>query len=338
MLLQPQKPSLQPQKPTLQPQKPSPQSIKQYPHQPQKLPTSLEDESSRGRSELIKMFKQDQTEQLGLNEYIPQNRPTNEIRIATYNVHYWSRPESHNPMPAGEDTAKILLTIKNIEADIIVLQEVSFVYPEVKKMFESYISDIGFKYTTFCKAHDVFGAFFGNYIISKFPIINTKIIKLEKNTEGRCAIQANIKLANNKELTIVGTHLDVYDETEQVRVRQIKDILKHIEINNKNVILTGDFNSMRRKDYSDVEWNTIVQQEKVRGFNAVSLVTDLLETQGWQTSFTKINATPPKSTVWPSRTVDHIYVNSDFSFPILGSYVYHNSSSDHIPVIIDILI
>lgn len=98
----------------------------------------------------------------------------------------------------------------------------------------------------------------------------------------------------------------------------------------------ADFNSLRRQDYTNEEWNRIVLQDQARGVTTVSNVTDLLEIAGWRTSFTRFNAISPKSTTWPGRTVDHIYFSPGFKFPVLGSYVYHNDASDHLPVLVDI--
>ena len=196
-----------------------------------RVPTALMTAQSRSRNKLIDLFKQDQIDQQNLNSYIPNNLPPDIIRIATYNVHMWSRPEAMHPMRKYDDFSDIMDTIEEIDVDILVLEEVFFDnnYPDFKERFESMIDEMGFEYIAFCKAHEAFavGAFFGNYILSKLPMVQNKILTLEQNEEGRCAIVTTIQLPSGHPLTIIGTHLDIYDETGQVRIRQIKQILEY---------------------------------------------------------------------------------------------------------------
>lgn len=121
-----------------------------------------------------------------------------------------------------------------------------------------------------------------------------------------------------------------------MRSRQIQQILSFANsLKDNNIIITGDYNSLRRKDYNDDVWKRIETQEKALNVTVVSLVTDILESNGWKTSFEITNTISPKSTVWSGRTVDHIYLSKNWSYPIFGTYVYHDPSSDHIPVIMD---
>ena len=313
-----------------------------YPKQAQPVPTSLTSAQSRSRGDLINIFKQDQINQHDLNQSIPKNLPPGVIRLVTYNVHMWSRPEASIPVWQNDDFNAILTTIEAVDADILVLEEVFFdpSHTDFKERFEAEIARMGFKYTSFCKAHEAFavGAFFGNYLLSKLPIVSNKVLTLEQNKEGRCAIVTTIQLPSNQQLVVIGTHLDIYDETEQVRMRQVQQILKYVEtdLSGSNVVITGDFNSLRRSDYTDEEWNFISIQDSARGVTTVSNTTNLLELAGWKTSFAKLNAVSPKSTTWPGRTVDHIYFNPGFKLQLLGSYVYHDSASDHLPLLVDL--
>ena len=306
----------------------------QKPKQPQPLPSSLKTDKIQSRSDLIKSYITDQETYKYLNEYILQDKPESVIRLATYNVHYWSKPHRHAPSSIDEYRS-IMNVIKEIKADILVLEEVSTALVSDEDI-EKDLKSLGFQYSYFCEASIILGGSFRNYIVSRYPFVNKQVIKLEKNVEGRCAVFVTIQLPKNKKITIIGTHLDVYDETEQVRSRQIKEILQFVNsLKVENIIITGDFNSLRRKDYEDAEWKRIETQEQARNVTAVSLVTDILESAGWKTSFEILNTIPPKSTVWPGRTVDHIYLKSNWSYNILGSYVYHDPNSDHIPVLMD---
>ena len=119
----------------------------------------------------------------------------------------------------------------------------------------------------------------GNVIISRFPIISAKVIRLpnfydwykeevkikqsplehfrkfgakaifrerilhhEVRHGGRSAIIADIKLPNEKTITVVLTHLEDRAYSDE-RLKQFKYILSNIKDKKSPVILTGDFNT-----------------------------------------------------------------------------------------------
>jgi endonuclease/exonuclease/phosphatase family metal-dependent hydrolase len=140
------------------------------------------------------------------------------------------------------------------------------------------------------------------------------------------------------ELEIFGIHLDVYDESGATREKQIQQIIKLSEASEttKNCcIIAGDVNAVRRKDYSDEQWEKLQQHDKLRNVVLDSGATDLIEAAGFVDCFEACGKTPPLCTTWSGRRIDFIFVKSE-KFQVTQAFVYHCASSDHIPVITDL--
>lgn len=327
--------------------------------QPQLVPLSLQ-MFVTDKSQLINLYIRDQNEQKYLNEYIPKENPKSVYRLATYNVHFWTPPGSNGPTNL-EDFYAIMKVISEINSDILILQEVSFAIPNIDKEFFRITETLGFKYSSFCRSDTFYNGFFGNYILSKFPIKNSHVIMFEKEPtrQGKCAVIATISLDSNTDIVCIGTHLD--HESDILREKQMKQILQYVskiqaqqsspqtfprKIQSSNVIISGDFNSLRRQDYTKNEFDFL------KNMGSATKVTELLEYTGWKTSFSMISnpmkESPqftdlvgmsmkefPKSTSWAGRAIDHIYFKPGMNYNIVGSYIYHDSASDHLPVIVD---
>jgi len=140
----------------------------------------------------------------------------------------------------------------------------------------------------------------------------------------RYAILCRIVL-NDKSIDIVLTHLDVYDETEKTRTEQIMKILEKTD----NDIIMGDFNSLRKDDYTDDEINKIIECNKNRDINTVFYVTESMALNDFVTD--KINMS-----VWSMRRVDYIYINKNSPYEIINTFTIPTLISDHFPVVSDI--
>jgi endonuclease/exonuclease/phosphatase family metal-dependent hydrolase len=125
-------------------------------------------------------------------------------------------------------------------------------------------------------------------------------------------------------------------------------------------LLLGDFNALRRADYADTRWAYFVEHDAKRGVfylflssfqlvtfeffkvDALSYATSLIEENDFVDSFAINNVPSPQCTTWSARRVDYIYLNQNFKsqdskLKVVGSYIYHDTASDHIPVIVDLL-
>lgn len=277
------------------------------------------------------------------NGLIPVHVPNNEtVRIATYNVHFFY--DALNKRSFTE----IIDTIQTINADVIVLQEVSiFQHAQIKDAF----AKIGYTFSeqeSFCKSMDAWGKPFGNVILSKYPIVKN----LEKHTyaydkkchgEKRCYLKANITLPNDKKISMYGTHLDVYDETETRRLAQINELIEQSsKDSNENIIIAADFNAVRKKDYAyqingRCVWDMVNESSHRRfGINTPTHALQAFENNQFKDSFSHAGCAAPKWTVWSGTAVDFMYLNKSWNLPVVGSWVYYSTASDHLPVIMDV--
>jgi len=68
----------------------------------------------------------------------------------------------------------------------------------------------------------------------------------------------------------------------------------------------------------------------------------MIEEAGFLDSFAINEADSPLSTTWSARRVDYIYLSDNFKAEdcpvrVMGSYVFHDAASDHLPVILDLV-
>ena len=74
---------------------------------------------------------------------------------------------------------------------------------------------------------------------------------------------SKIKIGN-RIFNILNTHLDAFDNSELSRLKQLNIIINQLsKINhNENIILAGDFNSLKLKDYTQDYFNYLLQPPK----------------------------------------------------------------------------
>lgn len=279
------------------------------------------------------------------NSKIPiHHRGDHIFRVATYNVHFWIDALGN---PSYEN---IMQVIKNINPDVLILQEVDNGPTRYNRLSEEQLAkrfhDLGYEYQKFCQAAMFRGAPFGNMILSKYPTqFTSKIFKVDEDNprERRCFIHALIDLPNQEKLSLYGTHLDVWDESEKTRSEEIAELIAIADKDtNKNIVIAGDFNALRKKDYAYTikgknAWELIQRDDQMRGImNTPIDALELIEKAGFADSFSKAALTGPKFTVWPGRVVDFIFLKDSWNLPLQGSYVYYDAASDHLPIILDI--
>ena len=134
--------------------------------------------------------------------------------------------------------------------------------------------------------------------------------------EGRCFVK--IKLNKLNQLTVYGTHLDVYDNKGRTRGKEIEELIETCEEeeneeenNPKNkpkkgpILIAGDFNSVRKCDYNFLSGNgmyawDLISKEFENHFSTPATTFELekLRMAGYQDSFTKSSSKPPTFTVW----------------------------------------
>jgi len=271
------------------------------------------------KNQLIQQYK----------EHVKKNTNTfdkkNGIRILSYNVQLF---KDINQYLSFNKLEKI---IADSDADVIVLFEALFI-KNYKEIFEEKIINNKYPYVKYC--NDKYGI---NVLLSKYPVEKCSVLRLQADPikkMNRYAIISTISI-NNSNVKIAACHLDVFDESEQTRLKQIKQILSEID---NEYILLGDLNSLRKNDYDENEWKCLINDCNLRNTNAHTLVTDFIESNQFIDSWSLTNKSSLKVSVWSMRRVDYVYIGKQFKYKINNCNIYFSDASDHFPLYIDLKI
>ena len=114
-------------------------------------------------------------------------------------------------------------------------------------------------------------------------------------------------------------------------------ILQHIQRRGfKDVIIMGDFNSLKKDDYTEEEWSHIINSNQKRYIKTMTLVTDLMNENGYTDSFKWTKRGRENVSVWSMKRVDYIYFSKNYPHKVLNSFTIPTLISDHLPVVCDI--
>jgi endonuclease/exonuclease/phosphatase family metal-dependent hydrolase len=116
--------------------------------------------------------------------------------------------------------------------------------------------------------------------------MNCKLDDGEMEVRAACALSLSWNGASRccpRLTTVVCTHLDAYQES--TRLTQLRQLRSHLatslqkadETQQEPMFLLGDFNALRRRDYSDDEWEALCEQRAKAMVKSETAVTDTLE-------------------------------------------------------------
>jgi len=264
-------------------------------------------------------------------------------RVTTYNVHGFK--DSFKK----KDYQQILTVIKDINPDILLLQEVIFFAGNsINNDFEK----MGYTYQTFMPMQPNFGnMIFSKYPFTQKPFKKTYAIDIEDKHKGdkHNFINTVIRLPDGNTISVYATHLDKPRASDNRQLEETKDLISFVIKNDKNsnILLAADWNAVRERDFDYAidgksAWeiysnNFITLQKGPKKLLAVP--TDALahiEQHGFQDCFTRAALPVPKYSCWNGTMVDFIFCSRDWNLPIAGAYIYFTPASDHLPVIMDI--
>jgi endonuclease/exonuclease/phosphatase family metal-dependent hydrolase len=246
------------------------------------------------------------------------------IKIATYNVQCW------NNIDGRKSYNDILQVINGINANVIGLTEALFLKRTARTLteFKNDVKMLGYEYV--CECNSTYGI---NVILSRHEIISHEVIQLEKDTinfQNRYALLCTVSIGNHN-VKFCLTHLDVYDETEQTRLKQIGKIMKNIDV---DTILMGDFNSLNSDDYDDNMWRTIVKNGKKRSVDIVTHVLDLIKQNDYNDMYNIVHGDKLNIvSVWSNVRVDYIFKHHDCKHKVKQCYFVKSLESDHLPLV-----
>ena len=187
-------------------------------------------------------------------------------------------------------------------------------------------------------------------VATRKKVLQTKEIILSDNRSALCLlIETETTLPNGSCCWVVGTHLDAFDAKRRRSEisRLLQDTNTNIGSNNNSssssnnttisipVLIAGDFNQQRSRDYTSAEWNKVVGSADLRGVPLDDGVANILETSGFRcilddvvgnkhgknsnsetTTFVACNWNqnqPPPSTHWSGTTIDYTYYSNQHS-------------------------
>jgi endonuclease/exonuclease/phosphatase family metal-dependent hydrolase len=253
-------------------------------------------------------------------------RLTDHHRIMTYNVHGFKDIKNKNKLN------QIIGIIASINPDILVLEEV-FVFKRNETIHQDDLTKLLKQYDF---RHFAFSATGINMVCAKHEM-NARELDLGRDRIKGIARNALIcTFPKIPDLTVIGTHLDVFDNTGKTRKKQITNIIQYLYPDNAmnstmRYIILGDFNSLRKADYSDPEWNHLIKMDALRKVKTVEDAVPMLQDIGFVDSFVACGLNL-KVSVWSGRRVDYI-LGKNITWA--QSAVHKITASDHYPVYAD---
>lgn len=235
------------------------------------------------------------------------------VKVMTYNIHIGNPPSK----PAGTvELAAVAAVIKAQDPDLVALQEVDVntsrsgtTLDEAKELARL----TGMNYF-FAKAIDYDGGQFGDAVLSRFPILESKryelpvTVKLGGETRSVALITVE---KEGQRFLFASTHLD-HLSAEDNRVLQANELVKIVKTFSLPLIIAGDLNATPTSNPL-----TILRQELSWGCKSSCPLTF--------------------SAQKPASTIDYVMMRPAAQFNVL-SYVAvnENYASDHLPLVTEI--
>lgn len=235
------------------------------------------------------------------------------LRVMAYNIHH-ANPPSEPDLISPEAIADV---IRKEDPDLVALQEVDVNNRrsgEDLHQAQAIAELLGMNFH-FAKAIDYQGGFYGNAVLSKFPILDRMDVELpameDVDTEDR--VWAGIKVeAHGEELWFGSTHLDY--KTEENNLYQSNLLLEGLRDIDIPVIIAGDFN--------------VTEHSKTM---------QLFDEQFRRTCPDDCPPTIPVTN--PRRAIDFIiYRPTDYFETLTHEVIDEQYASDHLPVVAELVV
>lgn len=168
----------------------------------------------------------------------------------------FSSREYESQRGSYRSTKTVLEVLKELDADILALQDVKAEEEKDMKPLSDLAAALGMNYV-FAES---WAPEYGNAVLSKWPIKRSKVQKIFDDSDFRNVLKATIDVPQTGEVDFHCTLLDHLDENW--RMKQINAI---IESNERPHILAGGINSLDETDYSPERWTDIVKYYEEMG-------------------------------------------------------------------------
>lgn len=261
------------------------------------------------------------------------------FRTLQWNLNGWAG--DCGLLDAHTHSKQIISTILQADADCIILNEYHWYDRErAHHELETALQRQGFN-TIMCGT-----VYCPTFIATRWSTSHTTEWVLSRE---RSALVLQVMNDQGESLTVIGTHLDHQDGAQ--RYTEMRNLLQELFRTQRNrnpqeendhcnsndvlpgtrIILSGDLNQQRQKDYSEQEWNGAIAPNMQRRAACLDDGVDkILQSEGfvcaWDTKPTTTNWTTehPPSTHWSGTVVDYSYgrnveANSIYISPAMWS-------------------
>jgi len=271
------------------------------------------------------------------------------LRCLQWNIQAFSSPKDERNMHTI--TAGIIRAICETDSDVLILNEIHwrdchgdefYLCESTKKVIEtsqSLLEEVlrlrGYHYSRVASHGDT-----PTMVVTRKKVLKTKELILSDNRSALCMLLETTP--NGSCCWVVGTHLDAFcAERRRSEIQTLLDeAARHRQDGGSSipVLIAGDFNQQRCKDYAPSEWKQIGASADLRGVPRDDGVADLLEKGGFLCVLDDVRsshreqdddadedssrsgskprhgvacnwnqAQPPPSTHWSGTTIDYTY-------------------------------
>jgi len=230
-----------------------------------------------------------------------------ELTVMTYNIHH------AEGMDGKLDVARIGRVIAKQKPDLVALQEVDAGAKRTNGVMQPGELARQLKmHHAYGPAMDFQGGKYGNAVLSRFPIVETRVIALPHKPgdqrEPRSAVATIVKLSSRREIAFVSTHFD-HTSRAPDRLEQAKALNQRLGDVREPAILAGDFNC-------DPESPPMQELESA-----------------WDLASDPEQLTCPADR--PRLRIDHVLVRPRAAWKVIESKVVEEPiASDHRPVVV----
>jgi endonuclease/exonuclease/phosphatase family metal-dependent hydrolase len=249
------------------------------------------------------------------------------LKIVTYNVHGWQTSSFK------ENFKLVIESMQQIQPDVLGLNEVDSSHGKTARDTITELSlELGFDHRV-CGLVDWIN--FGNALLSRFPFRNLKSTSLiVRDAEERNAVGADFG-----HYAIIVTHLDHI--SEDVRLKQLDTVLRFCQEFRKPHILMGDFNALTREDYTDDEWQELVEERRCRRWELPEhKVTSVMKESGYRDAWLESGNCEKRRTAHvsnPKYGIDYFWLSSDWpTGSVQCCQIIQDMASDHFPVLLEV--